>query len=245
MDQLPLRPTVGGSIPESEPPSRSGFWHLGLALALAIGAAVVLGLLGSLSRFGPACLAAMLLGKLIILKGALPQNPFGMSAWEFAGLVTVMDIWVGYVLVYQTDLLRRIPRLGPWLARLQEFGEFWIHRNPWVQRWAFLGVAMFVLIPITGTGAAGASVLARLMGLRARTTLLAIAAGAVFGCSLLATFAAPLRPRFEGLKDDLGFQIMSYAALTAIIAGFFWVGHRVNRAAQRYELDRRGPPSAS
>lgn len=54
----------------------------------------------------------------------------------------------------------RIPAVGRWLQRT----EAQVMRYaPWIRRWGWLGLTLFVLLPVPGTGVWGGAVLARLL----------------------------------------------------------------------------------
>lgn len=210
-------------------------FHLLLPLGLLALAIVILYVAGELGRVGAAAIASFFyLGKLVILSGALRDQSFGMSAIGLALLVFLMDLWVAYCFAYNLHHVYRIPRVGPWLERLQRYCRYWLSRQPWMRRWAFTGVMLFVMFPLTGTGAPGGSILGRLVGLRPQTTLTAIALGSALGCGLMAGFAARLEPSFRELRDESWFAASGLAILAILLLVLVGLGRRLSRAADRY-----------
>jgi len=188
-----------------------------------------------------AAAALFYLGKLIILSGAAPDSTFGMSTLALAALVVFVDMVVAYFFAYNLHHVYRIPRVGPWLERLQHFCRYWLARNTWMRRWAFTGVLLFVMFPLTGTGAPGGSILGRIVGLRPVTTLLAIATGSLLGCGLMAAFAVRLEPVFHGLQRELWFQISGLAILAILLVVLVRLGHMLSKAAARHAREEGGP----
>lgn len=209
--------------------------HLLLPLGLLVGVIAALYVASNLGRVGAAAAVSFFyLGKLVILSGALPDHSFGMTAIELAIMVFLMDLWVAYCFAYNLHHVYRIPRVGPWLERLQGYCRYWLSRQPWMRRWAFTGVMLFVMFPLTGTGAPGGSILGRIVGLRARTTLFAIALGSTLGCGLMAGFAARLEPSFRELRDEWWFAAAGLAILAILLVVLIRLGHRLSQAADRH-----------
>ncbi|NJN14754.1 MAG: hypothetical protein HC813_03870 [Planctomycetes bacterium] len=143
--------------------------HLLLPLLILGTALALLWLSGDLGRVSAAAATSFLtVGKLIILLGAVPQNPFGMSALELGGMVFFMDALYGYFLSFNLHHVHRLRRLGPALLRLQNYCHWWLTHQPWMRRWAFTGVMLFVMFPLTGTGAPAAPSSAGSSGSRRR-----------------------------------------------------------------------------
>jgi len=210
-------------------------FHLLMPVGVLVLAVTLLALTGALGKVSIAAATSFFsLGKLIILSGAIPDKTFSMSAMQLAAMVVFMDCLYAYLLAYNLHHLYRLPRVGPWLERVQSFCRYWLSRRPWMKRWAFTGVMLFVLFPLTGTGAPGGSILGRLVGLRPRTTLLAIAMGSVLGCGLMASFAAPLEPLFHGLRHEWWFEASGVAVLAILVFMLLRLGRRLAAAAERY-----------
>ncbi|MHC4549038.1 MAG: small multi-drug export protein [Planctomycetota bacterium] len=219
--------------------------HLLLPLAVLAVSTLVLYLTGQLGKVGAAAAGSFFyLGKLVIVFGALPEHSFGMTALQLATLVVFMDLFVAYCFAYNLHHVHRLPRVGPWLERLQSYCRYWLVRQPWMRRWAFTGVMLFVMFPLTGTGAPGGSILGRIVGLRAVTTLTAIAVGSLLGCSLMIAFAARLQPIFAELRGEWWFTASGLAILAILLYFLIRLGRRLSRAAERHaqSQDAGGEP---
>jgi len=222
-------------------PGRTWF-HLLLPVVLVVVAVSVLSLEGFFPRVGAAAAAALFyLGKLVILTGALPDSTFGMTSLELAALVFFMDMVTAYFFAFNLHYVYRVPRVGPWIERLQAYCRYSLKTHPWMRKWAFTGVMLFVMFPLTGTGAPGGSLLGRLVGLRPSVTLLGIALGSSLGCILMAAFAAPLEPVFHEVQEKLWFKALGLVVLAILLLGLIRLGRRLSVAAERHA--REGGPA--
>ena len=134
---------------------------------LAMGAAVaVLAATGDLARVSAAVgISFFPVGKLIIVFGAAPNAPLKLSPYALAAIVFYMDVVVAYVFAFNLHHVSRIPKVGPAVMRMQYFCRYVLSTRPWMRRWAFTGVMLFVMFPVTGTGAPAGSILGRIVGL--------------------------------------------------------------------------------
>jgi uncharacterized membrane protein len=103
------------------------------------------------------------------------------TSMELFAMVTWMDLVAGVLLVCHAGFLYKIPRLGPALVKVREEGEFFMRYQPWMRRFTFLGLTVFVAIPVAATGSVGAAIFGRLLGMTRKATLMAILAGTILG----------------------------------------------------------------
>lgn len=174
---------------------------------------------------------------------------FGLSGvslgpWELATLVACMDVFFATILVFNLPVVYRLPRVGPILHDLADHGHYMLEKKPWLGRVTFLGVSLFVMFPLTGTGAVGGSIFGRLLGLSALRTWLAILIGAVVGSYAFAGFAGVLTAVFtEEVRASWQFRYGGAAIVLALIAIVFWRGKKVAqeiRARKALERGARG-----
>lgn len=222
--------------PRSEPGTAERIFAL-LAPLLVTGALILMGLVLAPRQtrwvLGHATLSFFLAGKFIVLGGAVPGNLF--SPWQLAVLITYMDTLTGVLLVYNVDFFFRIPWLGPRLRRIRLQARRVLQANLWLRRSSFIGVILFVMFPLTGTGAVGASFLGKFMGLYRFSLLGAIALGGALGSFSLAALAVLLgRERAASLLD----HPLLLAGLAAVMLGLLvLLGRAFFRGARR-------PPAA-
>lgn len=108
-------------------------------------------------------------------------NPFiiGIS-------IAFVDIVVSLFLVWNFDLAKRIPILGRIIKKIEEKGEKILKKKPWIERLAFTGIILYVMIPIQGSGGLVASILGRVAGLKPIKIFLSVTIGSISGCLLIA-----------------------------------------------------------
>ncbi len=123
------------------------------------------------------------------LRGAIPLGlALGLPLFQVCVLA-----WVGNVLPVPVLLagltrmlswLTRMPRVQMWIRRWGERGSSELSHQ--LQRWGWLGLAVFVAIPLPGTGAWTGAVAASFLGLRFWPSLLAIMVGVAVAAALVA-----------------------------------------------------------
>jgi uncharacterized membrane protein len=206
--------------------------HLFMPFLIVIGIYILLGIVGLAGTFTVAGLTALPLGKFIILTGAVDDNP--LNQWQLALMVICMDTFVAYVLAYNLQYVYKIPRVGPWLHDITNYCRYWLNEAPWIRRWAITGVMLFVMFPLSGTGAPGGAILGRIVGLRPRVTLMAVFAGSVLGCGIMAAFAVKLELLFHGIQGEWWFKASGIAILAILLFVLWRLGVRISRAAEAF-----------
>lgn len=240
MEDDRLREALEESARLARPQPGHPLVHALAAGVVLLAAVVLLHLAGRLATVGPLALTAFFtVGKLLILLGTASEK-VGMTTGELVLMILFLDVWVGYVFAFQVQHVYRAGRVGAWLRRLTGYCRWWLASNPWMRRWAFTGVMVFVLIPLTGTGAPGGSLLGRLVGLGPWTTLLGISLGSVLGCVLVAGLAEPLRPLVREVMYEWWFEGLGLAVLAIVMLLLWRLGRRLSRAAAELERSAGG-----
>jgi len=99
--------------------------------------------------------------------------------------VAFVDVVSSYFLLYNFYMAKKIPLLGRWIDKSQEFGAKKMEQNEWIKRLAFYGVATFVVVPFQGSGGVGASILGRVLGMNKYYAWVSIITGSFIGCFLI------------------------------------------------------------
>lgn len=160
--------------------------------------------------------AFVVAGKFIVLAPLLQEGvPYG--PYYLAAMIALMDVTTALFVVLHLDVLYRLPWIGRRLRGMEEYGRRTLEEKPWYRRWAIGGVAVFVMFPLTGTGAIGGTLFGRLIGLRPMQILAGIAAGAFAGSFGMAIFADVLARVLAPIRDTLGFKIVSAAVVGAFL----------------------------
>ena len=132
----------------------------------------------------------------------------GFPWWLMALTIILMDILTGLFMALNFDIALKIPGLGRWIRKFIANGEQFFARRPWLERFYFAGVVMFVMFPLQGSGGIGATLVGRMIGLSPGKVLLAITIGSVIGCTAIALGA-------EFIKE----LILANPALGLAVAG--------------------------
>lgn len=188
----------------------------------------------ALALVGIAVATFVYLGKFVIVTPAVSAN-VGFSPWELAALVVFMDLFTGCVIGANLHALYRLPWVGARLARLEGYGRRTLEQKPWMRRMSRVGITLFVMFPLTGTGAVGASILGRLLGMRLGWIIGCIGAGAVLGCGMMAGLSYLLAEPLMALRNQTWFQLIGIGVIVAIIAGLGIWAARVDKRLQREE----------
>lgn len=139
---------------------------------------------------------------------------FGLNPWLVALMVGSVDIIVAIYLIGNFWVLYYIPVLGKWVKRTESKGGDIFVKRPWLRRFAFFGIVLWVIVPFQGTGAITASILGRLMGLGALRTFIGTAIGAIVGSLIIALLVVSLR-RIAEVGSLIGVGIGA-----AVVVGF-------------------------
>ncbi len=156
--------------------------------------------------------------------GAVASGKGDFLYWVF--MIGSVDVLTGLFLVWNFDLLYRVPGLGPMLRVMEAKGLLFLDKNPWVRRVAFIGVILIVLVPFQGTGAVMGSIVGRLIGLGPWRALGAIAIGGYTGVMLVLS-ASILVAFLSGLS--LWYAVGTVAVLVTAGAAVWWKWFHIRR----------------
>ena len=162
--------------------------------------------------------AFLFFGKAVILSGMegnLLESHSFFTVEQLVVIVLYMDLMTACVLAFHLGFLFKMPVIGPKFKSLVEDGQFIMQSNPWMKRATFLGLVVFVLLPLAATGSVGGSVFGRLLGMSRLGTFLGIALGNVLGCALM-YFGSELITRYVG-RDNPLLLIGGIAVIVAIV----------------------------
>ncbi len=151
------------------------------------------------------------LGKESVIPAAIAQ---GIAPWLIASAVAFIDIMVGLFLVWNFDLARKIPLIGGFIRRIEDKGQDILEKKPWVERLAFTGLVLFVMFPFQGSGAVGATIIGRMLGMEPKKIWFAVILGALIGCFMIAYASA------FAITFLLGVNLL-YAVLSIVIIAIF------------------------
>lgn len=239
----PEPPDLAALLAEEERHERSPWLKAATLLGpIAVSAAILvtIGLLFGWGLAGRIAGAAVAIFTVAGKFAVLASESFGFTPYEIAALIAYMDLTIGTILVLNLPAVYRIPRVGPMLEDLAEHGHYMLEQRPWLARVTFFGVILFVMFPLSGTGAIGGSIFGRLLGLARRKTLIAIACGAVVGSFTMAFFADRINSAFPPeVRDSWQFKAVGIAVVLVIVAVITWRGRALSRQLKERRLARR------
>lgn len=148
----------------------------------------------------------------------------GIPWWIMAISLALLDILTSLFMILNFSIALKIPVLGPWISRFLSSGDEFITRHSWISRWSIIGVALFVVIPLQGTGGVGATLVGIITGLSPPRILLAIGCGAMVECLI---FALGSELIWRLIRDNLSLGL-GVAALVvgAGVAFYIFSRHR-------------------
>jgi uncharacterized membrane protein len=162
-------------------------------------------------------LGGLMLGYLVPPAGKESIVPLGIALgipwWLIAFSIGLMDVLAGIFMALNCDVAVKIPLLGRWIRRFLEKGNEFVSKRPWLEKFYFSGVVLFVMFPLQGSGGIGGSLVGWMIGLSPGRTLLAITIGAFLGCILIALGSQVIK---DLLLSDLPAGIVVLVAVIAI-----------------------------
>lgn len=123
----------------------------------------------------------------------LGQTGFqSLTTFDLALVVLVLNTALAVVFGGASDLLEKIPGLGPALTRARLQARASAATRPWIRKWATAGLALFVISPLPGSGVFGGSVVGRVAGLTRVRTFVSVWIANAIVCAVYALFADAL-----------------------------------------------------
>jgi uncharacterized membrane protein len=113
-------------------------------------------------------------------------NIYGYSWYLMAISLTVLDILTCMFMVWNFELVCKMPVFGAWTMACMRAGKRFLKRFPWVRRLSIIGLGLFVLLPFQGSGGVASSVLGKMIGLPSWHIFFAVSIGSLIGSVALA-----------------------------------------------------------
>lgn len=158
------------------------------------------------------------LGKESVIPAAITID--GLDWWLVALTIAFIDIVVGLFLAWNFDIAKRIPLIGAFIRRLETKGMSLMSDKPWVEKFTFMGIVLFVVIPFQGSGAVGGTIMGRALGMKPPKVWAAVIVGAFIGCFTIA-FAVHQGLDVASEVGYLNFILLLMALV--VIGGLAWI----------------------
>jgi len=111
----------------------------------------------------------------------------GVPWWLIGFSVALMDILSSLFMVLNFDLALKIPVLGDrYMKSFMEAGEGFFEKHKYIERLSAIGLAIFVMIPMQGTGGVSTPIVGRMIGIPPLKVMLAVITGSLLGCTIIA-----------------------------------------------------------
>ena len=121
--------------------------------------------------------------------GYLMANKYNLSPVAVitlvSGSIAFVDVVTSYFLLWNFYIAEKIPLVGKWIKRFEEFGAQKMKEKAWISKIAFVGVALFVVFPFQGSGGVGGSILGKVIGMNKYQAWFAIISGSFVGCFMI------------------------------------------------------------
>jgi uncharacterized membrane protein len=183
----------------------------------------------------------LLAGKFLPLWAISNQSQFG--PYELGVVIWAMDTVTVLLIVYGLEAIYWIRPLKRWLDRVQINARLVLEAYPRMRRTATAGLVLFVMFPIAGTGAIGASFIGVLLGLHRARLIAAVSAGGLIGgmtmAFLAANFTTALRDLQAAQSDPTLKYLLVATVLGAVAAGVWLLTRAYRRALAEVEARQR------
>ncbi len=189
-----------------------GFWQrCGYLFGPLIVTAVIVGLIYLI--YNQSVLNEVLVAGAVSLLGAGTTVVFGEAAlgeqvydlnlntWHLAYVVMYVNAASTFFYTYNLDLLQKVPKIGPYMRRARMNSVAMLRQRPWIRRWAVVGIGLFVVTPLPGSGALGGALMGRIIGVSKKATFISVSIAGVVVSSAYAMLANELKEALDRLEQ--------------------------------------------
>ncbi len=170
-------------------------------------------------------------GKFLPLWG-LGKSHF--TPWELGFAIWCLDTFTVLTVVYGLAALDGIRPVRVILAKLRYNARMVLTAYPGLHRSATVGVILFVLFPVAGTGALAGSLLGILLGLHRFVLIAAVSLGGLLGGMLMAFAATHFGEAMERLRTMQSDPLVKWISIGLVVLGvvllFLWINRAYRRA---------------
>jgi len=205
---------------------------VGLAVLLVIGLGTIYARESTVELVGLVPMTQLAVGKFLPLWGISGESNFG--PYELGLVIWVMDTLNVVVLVYALEGLYRIRPLKRALTRIQANAGLVLTAYPAMRRAALVGVVLFVLFPVAGTGAVAATFMGVLLGMHRALLIGAVSFGGLMGGLLMAFAAVHFKGAVLGLQAmqrDPTIKYLFIAGTALVVIAIVWLANRAYKKA--------------
>ncbi len=193
----------------------------------------------TLELIGLAPITFVAVGKFLPLWSISGQSTLG--PYELGAGIWALDTLTVIVFVYSFEAFYRISFARRVLDRTHRNMKLLLKVYPRLKRLSLMGVFLFVLFPVSGTGALAGSIIGVLLGAHRLSLIAAVSLGGCFGGLLMAFLAsnfAGALSRLQAAQSDTTVQYMILAGGVGVVAaGVVWLGRAFRRILAEAEAE--------
>lgn len=124
-----------------------------------------------------------------------------LNTWHLAYVVMFVNAASTFFYTYNLDLLQKVPKIGPYMRQARMNSVAMLKRRPWIRRWAVVGIGLFVVTPLPGSGALGGALMGRIIGVSKKATFISVSLAGVIVASAYAMLANELKQALDKLEQ--------------------------------------------
>lgn len=155
-------------------------------------------------------------GKFLPLWSLSGKSNFG--PYQLGAVIWAMDTVTVLVIVYALEGLYWIRWLKRRLDQVQDTAHLVLEAYPWMRRTAMVGLVLFVLFPLAGTGAIGGAFIGILLGIHRARLIAAVSLGGLLGGMLMAFLASNFANALKDLQAAQANPLIKYLVIAAVAA---------------------------
>jgi len=142
----------------------------------------------------------------------------GYPWWLMTISIAMMDALTALFLALNFDVAMKIPVLGTWMKKFMDTGSAFFAEHKWIERLSFVGLVIFVMFPLQGSGGIGGTLVGRMLGMNRWEVVLAVTIGAFTGCFAIALGAEYLKIAFG---EGMIYGAVALAIIVAVLAALY------------------------
>lgn len=120
----------------------------------------------------------------------------GISPFTMVAIILYADMVGALFLIWNLDVLDRVPKIGPWLRRLELKTKAKYEKRPWIEAWGLFGLGVYVAIPISVSGIIPGVIIGRIAGFPPGLVWLSVCTGAAVRVVVFVAVATGVKDLF-------------------------------------------------
>ena len=153
--------------------------------------------------------------------------------WLIAPVLATIDILCALFMVLNFELALKIPFFGTKLMKtIVDNGSSFFEKHPWIKGFSSIGLTIFVIIPLQGTGGLTTPIIGKMIGMPGKNIMLAVIVGSLISCYSIALGSEYVYRLFI---YNMWFGILAIILIAAAIIGCWYLWqHNKEKVGKRY-----------